>query len=171
MDEEKKTPELKVEKSEVKPVELPEGQRASLISEEEVVEADAQVDTRPRAERRRSHKSKVAQEKGLRKQLQKYNQKMARPLRYRDFPIIVQQVQMALSQRFAAIQDQLDKLSYLPDYISEKLADHGILVQINIADFEEWFEKLKALLEAEDAMQPSPAPPDTEETQEEDPSS
>lgn len=169
---EKKTPELKVKKSDVKPVELPDkGTQFGPPTGKEETEQDAQVDTRPRAERRRDHKAQMKQQKKLLSEVRKYQQKMARPLRYRDFPIIVQQVQMALSQQFAKIHNQLDKLSYLPDYVGERLSEHGIIINISIADFEEWFEKLKASLEAEDTPQEeASAPPDTEETQEEDPS-
>ena len=163
---------LKVKESEVKPVELPDkGTQFGPPTGKEESEQDAQVDTRPRAERRRTHKQQRKQEKLLRSQIKNYNQKMARPLRYRDMPLIVSQVKMGLSQQFAAFQDQIDKLSYLPDYIGEKLSEHGIIVDISIAGFEEWFAELKAKLEAEDTpVEEASAPPETEETQEEDPS-
>lgn len=157
---------LEVDQSEVKPVELPDkGTQYGPEREREETEQDAQVDTRPRAERRRSHKEKAKEEKAMRQQIKKVQQQMARPLRHRDMQLIVNQVMMALRPMTTRMQEEIDKLSYLPDYINEKLEANGIILQISIADFEEWFKALKAKLEAGDASEEDVGSPETEETQ------
>lgn len=159
-------------KSKVEPVELPDkGTQYGPEKERVETEEDIAVDTRPRAERRRSRKEKTANERKMRSQFKKYQQQMAKPLRFRDMQLIVNQVVSALGERFTSIQDELDKLSYWPEYVSSCLSEEGNIfaVKPSVTGFEEWFEEFKAKLEAEDAEK-APAPPETEETQKEDPS-
>ena len=157
--------ELKVEKSEVKPVELPDkGTQYGPAKEES--EQDIQVDTRDRPEKHRSLRQQQKEEKKMRAQVHKMNQMMARPLRHRDMQLIVNQVNVAFRPTLAKIQDQLDTLAYLPDYINERLEASGILTQISIAGFEDWIKDLKAKLEdAEDTPEEGVGSPATEETQ------
>ena len=157
--------ELKVEKSEVKPVELPDkGTQYGPAKEES--EQDIQVDTRDRPEKHRSLRQQQKEEKKMRAQIHKMNQMMARPLRHRDMQLIVNQVNVAFRPTLAKIQDQLDTLAYLPDYINERLEASGILTQISIAGFEDWIKDLKAKLEdAEDTPEEGVGSPATEETQ------
>jgi hypothetical protein len=99
-------------------------------------------------------------------------QQMARPLRHRDMQLIVNQVSMALRPMLTKIQDDLDKLSYLPDYISdclgeERLGDlRGFKIDAipSIAGFDEWIANLKAKLDAEDTPDEGVGSPVTEET-------
>ncbi|MCK5318774.1 MAG: hypothetical protein KAJ55_12730 [Anaerolineales bacterium] len=168
-DPQSKPEPLKVEESEVKPVELPDKdtQYGPEKEREESVQ-DVKVDTRDRPAKRRSLREQQKQEKAMRLQVKQITQRMARPLRHRDMQLIVNQVSMALRPTLTSIQDQLDKLSYLPDYINEQLEASGILVQISIAGFEDWIKELRAKLEATDDAVDTPdegvGSPETEET-------
>ena len=148
---------LKVEESEVKPVELPDkGTQYGPEKEREETEQDVTVDTRERPDKRRSLREQQKEEKKMRAQIKKMTQQMARPLRHRDMQLIVNQVSMALRPMLTKMQDDLDKLAYLPEYVNERLEANGILVQISIDGFDDWIQELKAKLEAiDDAVDPA----------------
>lgn len=163
---------LEVEETEVKPPELPKKAGTNYgppgsnkgdaeVAEEkaaaEAEETPAEPDTRPRHERRRSQREQQKIEKEQAAAARKYMQQLAKPIRFRDMGTVVNQVAMQLHPAIMKIQDDLDKLAYLPDYISDCIGDctfttdgKCISVKPSIAGFEEWFAKLKAELEAED---------------------
>jgi hypothetical protein len=143
---------LKVEESEVKPVELPDAQPSPEHKREET-EQDVTVDTRDRPEKRRSLRQQQKEEKEMRAQIKKMTQRMARPLRHRDMQLIVNQVSVAFRPTLTKIQDDLDKLAYLPDYINDEMQKSGLVgtgLNISIAGFDEWIANLKAKLDAVD---------------------
>ena len=175
---------LKVEETEVKPVILPKkagtnygppGSNkgdADVAAEETAVETEetpGEPDTRPRHERRRNEREQQKVEKEQAAAAKKYMQQLAKPIRFRDMGTIVNQVAMQLHPAIMKIQDDLDKLAYLPDFFADVL-DPEENVECSIASFEEWFVKVKAELEAEDTSpeEETPedvSPPETEETQ------
>lgn len=140
----------------------------------ETEETPEEPDTRPRHERRRSHREKMKAEKEQRGAAKKYMQQLAKPIRFRDMNIVVNQVAMQLRPTLVKIQDDLDKLAYLPDFLADVM-DPEEDVECTISGFEEWFKKLKAELEAEDTStttttlppmeEEDVSPPETEETQ------
>jgi hypothetical protein len=145
---------LKVKESEVKPVELPDkGTQHGPEGKREETEQDVTVDTRDRPEKRRSLRERQKEEKIMRAQIKKMTQRMARPLRHRDMQLIVNQVSVAFRPTLTKIQDDLDKLAYLPDYINDEMQKCGLVgtgLNISIAGFESWFDDLKAKLDAVD---------------------
>ena len=134
---------LKVKKSEVKPVELPE--KGTQFGPPGSKDAP---DTRPRHERRRDHKAEQKKKKKILGAIKKQQQESRRPLRRGDMQLIVSNVFGQLRPLVQGIQDHLDKLDYLPDYIADVLDGER---ECSIADFDEWFKELKEQLEAEES--------------------
>jgi len=142
---------LQVKKSKVTPVSLPD--KRGQFGPPGHTESEA---PKSRAERRRDHRAEAKQKKKILGAIKKRQQELQKPLRHKDIGFIVSQVFGQLQPVFQNIQNQLDKLSYLPDYIAECMT--GVMVvdkehyePPSIAGFEEWFEKLKADLEAQES--------------------
>lgn len=159
---------LKVEKSEVKPVTLPEskGQVGPPGHLEE--------DTRPRHERRRSKRQDDKKKKEVLGAIKKQQQALRKPLRHADMNLIVSQVFGQLRPLIQGMQDHFDKLDYLPDYLADVMDGER---KPSISDFDEWFKELVAELEAAEKEEDVECscesgcekctPDPTEETQEE----
>lgn len=131
---------LKVEKSEVKPVTLPEerGQVGPPGQEHA-------PDTRPRHERRRSQREEEKKKKKILGAIKKQSQAARKPLRHADMGLIVSQVFGQLRPLIQSMQDHFDKLDYLPDYLADVIDGER---KPSISDFDEWFKEVVAELEA-----------------------
>lgn len=159
---------LEVEETKVKPPELPDkagsnygppgsnkGDAEVAAETEETAAAETEEtpelpDDRPRAERRRSQREIQKAENEQKAALKKYEQLMAKPIRFRDMGTVVNQVYMQLHPLLKKMQDEIDKLGYLPDYLADIAEEFEVETPISISHFEEWFAKVKADLEAED---------------------
>ena len=142
---------LQIKKSKITPVSLP--QKRGQFGPPGSAEGD---ETKSRAERRRDHRTEQKQKKKILGAIKKRQQELQKPLRYKDMGLIVSQVFGQLQPVFRNLQDQLDKLSYLPDYIAEcmtgiTVTDKEQFTLPSVGGFEEWFEKLKADLEAQES--------------------
>lgn len=160
-----KIPELEVEQSEVEPIELPEGRRRAETGDqqdfgkdpttgqdaptsEEEEKPENESGKFPRAEKRRKHREEQAELKKQRAQQHKMMQEMQKPVRHRDLFQIYQQInQFMLAPQVKRLQDQVDKLSLIPDFLSEKLGRDDI----DMVAFEEYYEKWLEEKKAEEA--------------------
>jgi len=154
---------LKVEKSEVKPVTLPESKGQAGPP------GHLEKDTRPRHERRRSERGDAKKKKEILGAIKKQQQALRKPLRHADMNLIVSQVFGQLRPLIKGMQDHFDKLDYLPDYLADVMDGER---EPSISDFDEWFKEVVKQLEEEEKAQESSDEEEqddsnTEETQEE----
>lgn len=169
MDE--KIPELEIEQSEVEPIDLPEGRRraetgdqqsfgedptkvAPKEEEPEVPENDSGKS--PRATKRRSHKEQQAELKRQRQQQHKMMQEMQKPVRHKDLFQIYQQInQYVVAPRFGQLQEAVDKLTLLPDYIAQCMRDYAVspnpIALPSVEGFEDFYTDYLKKLEEEEA--------------------
>jgi hypothetical protein len=153
-----KVPELDIEQSEVEPLELPEGRRRAETGDQQDFGKDPRTGKDapkaggeaeepevpendsgkfPRATKRRSHKEQMKQQKAQRAQMHKMQQEMQQPVRRRDLMGIYQQIRQFLIQpQIDKLQEQVDKLSLIPDFLGETLENKGI----DLVTFEEYYE-------------------------------
>ena len=164
-----KVPALEIEETEVKPIELPEGAKLSRKEEGEqdfgkdpkAVEAppddgshpDSGKDTgrAPRATARRTKREEQKQAAAQKKAFHKYVQQMQKPVRHGEMHQILQHIEMnLLAPKLKILQDLVDKLQLLPDFIGNCLNDEGKFdIEPSLETFEDFFEKYMKRLEEE----------------------
>jgi hypothetical protein len=152
-----KIPELEVEQSEVEPIDLPEGRRKTETGDQQDFGKDPRTGEAPkeeddgahpdsgkdsgkfpRATKRRKHREEMAERKKQREQHHKMMQEMRKPIRHGDLMQIYQQIrQFMVAPVEKKLQDAVDKLALIPDFLSEVLGDEKI---DNLA-FEDYYEK------------------------------
>jgi hypothetical protein len=155
---EEKIPELEVEQSEVEPLDLPEGRRRTETGDQQDFGKDPSTGKTPgeepddgshpmsgkdsgkfpRATKRRSHREEQAERKKQTQQHHKMMQEMRKPIRHGDLMQIYQQIrQFMVAPVEKKLQDAVDKLALIPDFLSEVLGKEEI---DNLA-FEDYYEK------------------------------
>ncbi len=168
-------PALEIEETEVEPIELPEGARLSrkedgeqdfgkdpkAVAQEESAEIppddgshpDSGKDTgrAPRATARRSKREEQKKEAAQKKALHKYVQQMQKPVRHGEMHQILQHIEMnLLAPKLKILEDLVDKLQLLPDFIGNCLGDDGRFdIEPSLETFEDFFEKYTKRLEEE----------------------
>jgi len=155
---EEKIPELEVEQSEVEPIDLPEGRRRVETGDQQDFGKDPRTgDTpgeepndgahplsgkdsgkSPRATKRRKRREEQEKAKKQRQDHHKMMQEMRKPVRHGDLMQIYQQInQFMIAPRLKQLQDLVDKLSLIPDFLAEVLGEE----KIDMVAFEEYYEK------------------------------
>lgn len=155
---EEKVPELEIEQSEVEPIDLPEGRRRTETGDQQDFGKDPSTGEAPgeetddgshpmsgkdsgkspRATKRRKHREEMAERKKQAQQQHKMMQEMRKPVRHGEMFQIYQQIrQFMIAPVEKKLQDSVDKLSLLPDFISEVLGND----KLDMVAFEEYYEK------------------------------
>lgn len=151
-----KVPELDIEQSKIEPLDLPEGRRKKETGDqqsfgedpskvEEKEEPDNDSGKFPRATKRRRHREKMEEAKKQRQQMHRMQQEMQQPVRRKDLMNIFQQIgQFIVNPQISKLQEQVDKLSLLPDFLSEVLSNDKIDALAFEEYYEKWLEEKKA---------------------------
>lgn len=163
---EEKVPALEIEETEVKPVELPEGAKLgrsegqqdfgkdpNAPEEETPKEPSNDSGKFPRATERRDRKAEAKKIKDQKRNFQKYMQQMRRPVRHGELPQIIQHIdQMVLGPRLKKLDELVDKLQLLPDFIGNCLSEEGKFdIEPSLETFDEFYENYMKKLEEEAA--------------------
>lgn len=166
-----KVPELEIEQSEVEPLELPEGRRKTETGDQQDFGKDPKTGKTPGAEseepeipkndsgkfpRATEKRSRREEQKKLKEQKQQHHkmmQEMRKPVRHGDLMQVMQQIQQFIVMpHVRKLQEAVDKLSLLPDYIGNCVNDSGVFdIEPNLESFEEYYEKYMERLEKEEA--------------------
>jgi hypothetical protein len=169
-----KVPALEIEETEVKPIELPKGAKLSRKAEGEqdfgkdprdvkdpkVEEAPddgshplsgKDSGSSPRATARRSKRDEQKEAAAQKKAFHKYVQQMQKPVRHGEMHQILQHIEMnLLAPKLKILEDLVDKLQLLPDFIGNCLNERGQFdIEPSLETFEDFFEKYTKRLEEE----------------------
>ncbi len=163
---EEKVPTLEIEETEVKPIELPQGAKLgrsegqqdfgkdpNAPKEETPEEPSNDSGKFPRATERRNRKEDAKKIKDQKRNFQKYMQAMRRPVRHGELPQIIQHIdQMVLGPRLKALDELVDKLQLLPDFIGSCIDAEGKFhTKPSLETFEDFVEKYMKKLEEDEA--------------------
>ncbi len=168
---EEKVPALEIEETEVKPVELPEGAKLGRSEGQQDFgknpkDVEAPVDdgshplsgkdsgSAPRATARRDRKAEAKKLREQKAAFSKYVQQMRKPVRHGEMQQILQHIeQNILGPKLKILEDLVDKLQLLPDFIGSCLSDKspGFAIKPSLESFEVFFEEHMEKLEKEAA--------------------
>lgn len=167
---EEKVPALEIEETEVKPVELPKGAVLGRKTEGEQdfgKDPNAPVEETPddgshplsgkdsgKFPRATAKRDRKAETKKLREQkaaFTKYVQQMRKPVRHGEMQQILQHIEHnILGPKLKRLDDLVDKLQLLPDFIGNCLNNEGKFdIEPSLETFEYFFEKYTERLEKE----------------------
>lgn len=168
MSEEEKVPSLEIEETEVKPVELPKGAKLGRSEGQQDFGKDPNAPAEepddgshplsgkdsgkfPRATTKRDRKAEAKKLKEQKNAFNKYVQQMRKPVRHGEMQQILQHIeQNMLAPKLKVLEDLVDKLQLLPDFIGNCLGDDGKFdIEPSLESFEDFFEKYMKKLEEE----------------------
>lgn len=168
---EEKVPALEIEETEVEPIELPEGAKLGRSEGQQDFgknpkDVETPVDdgshplsgkdsgSAPRATERRSRKEEAKKIREQKAAFSKYVQQMRKPVRHGEMQQILQHIENnILGPKLKILEDLVDKLQLLPDFIGSCLSDKspGFAIKPSLESFEVFFEEHKEKLEKEAA--------------------
>ncbi|MCK5292851.1 MAG: hypothetical protein KAR39_12650, partial [Thermoplasmata archaeon] len=105
----------------------------------------------PRATAKRDRKADAKKLREQKAAFQKYVQQMQKPVRHGEMQQILQHIdQNMIAPKLKRLEDLVDKLQLLPDFIGNCLNDEGKFdIEPSLETFEDYFEKYMKKLEEE----------------------